>query len=121
MNKAVEKIHAYLPGQFVAGEMAIRFRATPELSEPVMRVCILAPVQADRPIRRALVWRSVPLVGRSFRGMRRVFYATAPLSKLLGLERELKEIAGDDVDVTMTLGHYAPLEVVQHGSSTRSK
>ncbi len=109
LKKLVEKIHTLLPDQFRALPVTILCKARPRLEVPVMALRIVIPAELDYPVRRCLAWRSIQLAVPSFRAGKRVLYATARLSSLLGLDDELENLSGGRAEVSMKLSHYEPV------------
>ncbi|WP_152145039.1 hypothetical protein [Alkalilimnicola sp. S0819] len=109
MGSGVARILAYMPGYYLPKDLEILRLEKPRPSEPVMGFRIVPPPAMDTTVRRVLLWRQVTPFSVEVSGLPICLQGQAPLSRLIGLEQELRGATGRDMAICVYFSHYAPL------------
>jgi hypothetical protein len=88
------------------GPMQVRLAGVPP-HEPIMHVCVNAPLAHIEPVRRVLLRRRVEILEASDGRTRCVLRGEAPLARLLGLSAELKQVTLGSALLWTALTRYA--------------
>lgn len=110
LDRPIELLKDHYGDQIRIGAPTIRYQGTTQLEEPYMGLRVMCTERYFAAVKADLLARGATIEDAEVTGQFGVVRATAPLAKLLGYGKALKELTAGSGREVMWFSHYAPVE-----------